>query len=251
MERVAELLSRCGTDHTNLPPTQLYNEGWLLRMVLDWFDRNRSSNHKLDFFPDSIWYSEALLTSQFLPEQRGDKRAESFTHADGLIGHFQIRPGERGEATICSNAEQFIVIEAKLGSALSSGVTNAVSFDQAARNVACVAELLNRAGMVGKRFENVAFYVTAPEQQVGAGVFKDLMTKDSIKTKVRERVSQYDGAKDAWFHDVFLPALDCIEVELITWESILEHISTRKAEPELVEFYERCLEFNPMRGKAV
>jgi len=247
MERIAELLSHCGTDHANLPPTQLYNEGWLLRLVLDWFDRNRRSSHELTFFPESIWYSEALLASQFLPERRGDTRAESFTHADGLIGHFEIRPGERGEATILSNAEQFVVIEAKLGSPLSSRVTNAANFDQAARNVACVAELLKRASLVPKSLKRLAFYVTAPEQQVAAGVFQALMTKDSIKTKVHERVSQYDGAKDVWFHDAFLPTLDCMEVALITWESILKHISTQEAVPELKEFYRRCLEFNPLK----
>jgi len=219
MERVAELLSHCGTDQANLPPTQLYNEGWLLRLVLDWFDRNRRSSHKLAFSPEAIWYSEALLASQFLPERRGDKRAESFTHADGLIGHFEIRSGERGEATVRSGAEQFVVIEAKLGSPLSSEVTNAANFDQAARNVACAAELLNRAGLIPKSMKKLAFYVTAPEQQFAAGVFKDLMTKESIRKKVHDRVSQYEGAKDAWFHDAFLPTLDCIEVALITWES--------------------------------
>jgi len=251
MDRVAELLSHCGTDQTSLPPTQLYNEGWLLRLVLDWFDRNRRSRHELSFFPEAKWYSEALLAYQFLPERRGDKRAESFTHADGLVGNFEIRPGERGDAIICSGAEQFIVIEAKLGSHLSSGVTNAPDFDQAARNVACVAELLNRASLVPKNIRKLAFYVTAPEQQIAAGVFGDLMTKASIRRKVDDRVSQYDGAKDAWFHDAFLPTLDCIDVALITWESILEHITTEEAAPRLLEFYERCLEFNPLKGKGI
>lgn len=36
-ERVASLLLRCGTGEAILPPTGLYNEGWLLSLVLDWF----------------------------------------------------------------------------------------------------------------------------------------------------------------------------------------------------------------------
>jgi len=251
MNRITELLSQSGTDNAKLPPTQLYNEGWLLRLILDWFDQHRNTSHNLAFFPESIWYSEALLASQFLAERRGDKRAESFTHADGLIGHFEIRPGERGEATIRSNTEQLVVIEAKLGSPLSSRVTNAANFDQAARNIACVAELLHRARLHPKSMSKLAFYVTAPEQQVTAGVFKDLMTKDSIRAKVQARVSQYKGAKDIWFRDAFLPTLDCIEVAVITWESILEHISTVEAAPNLAEFYGNCLKFNPLKGKAV
>ncbi len=92
-----------------------------------------------------MWFFEALLASQFLPERRGDERAECFTHADGLIGHFEVRATERSEAVIHPNAEQFVVIEAKLGNPLSKGVKNAPNFDQAARNVACIAELLLRA----------------------------------------------------------------------------------------------------------
>ena len=220
-------------------------------MVLDWFDRNRGSGHELEFLPESVWYSEALLASQFLPEYRGDRRAESYTHADGLIGHFRIGPGERVEATLCAGAQQFAVIEAKLGSSLSAGVANAPYFDQAARNVACIAEVLHRADLDPTSLEKLALYVAAPEQQIGAGVFRDLMTKDSIRAKVRQRVSQYDGARDAWYHDAFLPALDCIDLDLITWESILENISARQATPQLVTFYERCLEFNPLKSRAV
>lgn len=95
IERIAELLSRCGTKQAVLPPTELYNEGWMLRLVLDWFDRNRTSDHPLALLAKARWYSEALLASQFLPECRIDDRAESFTHADGVIGHFEITPGER------------------------------------------------------------------------------------------------------------------------------------------------------------
>jgi|SRR5579859_1481181 len=68
-----------------MPPTQLFNEGWMLRLVLDWFDRNREIHHPLSFTPDARWYSEALLTSRFLPQSRPDSRAESFTHADAIM----------------------------------------------------------------------------------------------------------------------------------------------------------------------
>src|SRR2546425_6409929 len=87
LERIADLLARCDSDASVLPPTTLYNEGWMLRLVLDWFDQNRGLGHELAFLPGARWYSEALLASRFLPERRGDNRAESFTHADGVIGH--------------------------------------------------------------------------------------------------------------------------------------------------------------------
>jgi hypothetical protein len=114
LQRVVELLGRCGSQASVLPPTELYSEGWLLRLVLDSCDRNRNVAHALSFLPGARWYSEALLPSRFLPQRRGDERAESFTHADGIIGHFSIAPGERGEASLLPQARQFVVVEAKL-----------------------------------------------------------------------------------------------------------------------------------------
>jgi len=103
----------------------LCNEGWLLRRVLDWFDRDRTLSHKLSFLPEALWYAEALLPSRFRPQRRSDEGAESFTHADGVVGHFEIAPGERGEARLLHQAKQFVVTEAKLGSSLSARTKNA------------------------------------------------------------------------------------------------------------------------------
>src|SRR6056297_3202708 len=192
-DRVSELLQRCGTDTPVLPPTELYNEGWMLRLVLDWFENRPAVDHPLRFEPDARWYSEALLASRFLPTRRGDPLAESFTHADGVIGHFDIRPGERGEATVTPDGRQLIVIEAKMGSGLSKGVKNAPGYGQAARNVACIAHALTVAGARLEQFDSLGFFVVAPKSQIEAGVFSDLVTVDRIRSQVATRVEQYDG----------------------------------------------------------
>ena len=163
---VNEILGRCGTDNPVLPPTELYNEGWLLRLVLDWLDRHREVEHPLSFMPGARWYSEALLPSRFLPRTRGDKLAESFTHADGLIGHFDVDSGQRGDARLRPGVQQFIVTEAKLGSTLSRGTTNAPDFDQAARNVACIAHMLAATAVTPMQVQRLGFYVLAPRKQI-------------------------------------------------------------------------------------
>jgi hypothetical protein len=62
----------------------------MLRLVIDWFSRNSQVDCDIQFLEGSRWYSEALLPSQFLTRQRGDNLAESWAHADGVIGHFEI-----------------------------------------------------------------------------------------------------------------------------------------------------------------
>lgn len=247
-KRVAELLARCGSNASVLPPTELYNEGWLLRLVLDWFDRNRTLSHQLSFLQGARWYSEALLPSRFLPQHRGDGRAESFTHADGLIGHFSIAPGERGEARLLPQPKQFVVAEAKLASTLSSGTKNAPEYDQAARNVACMAHMLGGVADL-TTIEHVGFYVIAPDRQIKAGVFGNLVTKESIRRKVAERVAKYQGQWDIWFSGTFEPVLKRIDLSILSWESILGALPNDQESVGIREFYSLCQRFNPYASK--
>lgn len=250
LDAISRILGRCGTDGSVLPPTELFNEGWMLRLVLDWLDRNRQVEHPLSFRSGARWYSEALLPSRFLPQTRGDSRAESFTHADGILGHFDVASGLRGDARLLSDAKQFVITEAKFGSGLSAGTKNAPAYDQAARNVACMAYMLDIKGIDPSTVDRLAFYVVAPDAQVKSGVFADLVTKESIERKVRERVSSYRGAHDAWFKDKFLPTLERIELGILSWKKDVLAALPKTKETELMsEFYEQCLRFNPLRAK--
>jgi hypothetical protein len=250
LEAIYRILGRCGSAGSVLPSTELFNEGWMLRLVLDWFDRNRKVVHPLSFMPGARWYSEALLPSRFLPQTRGDPRAESFTHADGVIGHFAVASGERGDATLLPDAKQFVVIEAKLGSGLSAGTKNAPAYDQAARNVACVAYMLGAVGIDPSAVDRLAFYVLAPDAQIKSGVFADLVSKESIERKVQERVSSYEGAHDTWFQGTFLPTLARIELGLLSWENALDSLPKTTETELMAEFYAQCLRFNPLRAKS-
>jgi hypothetical protein len=198
--------------------------------------------------PEARWYSEALLPSMFLAEKRGDNRAESFTHADGIIGHFTIAPGVRGDAKLVADAKQFIVTEAKLGSGLSAGTKNAPNYDQAARNVACIAHMIGLQKIKIDKFERLAFYVLAPQHQIDAGVFGNYVDKENILQKVQARVDQFNGIYDLWFKEVFQPFLGHIEVGILSWESILNFLPIDKEITQIREFYTNCLKFNPLRG---
>jgi hypothetical protein len=247
---IDEILSRCGTPDSVLPPTELFNEGWMLRLVLDWLDRNRGYPNVLGFEPGARWYSEALLPSRFLPRNRGDRLAESFTHADGVIGHFTVQSGSRGDAVLDSDPGQFIVTEAKLGSSLSAGTKNAPSYDQAARNVACMAHMVASAGIRLSSLKRLGFFVLAPQQQIRSGVFGNLLSPQSIEAKVRARVASYEGAHDRWLDESFLPLLERIDIAALSWEEVLASLPATPERTELERFYAQCLAFNPLRGES-
>ena len=203
--------------------------------------------HELAFEPNANWYSEALLPSRFLPTSQSDSLAESFTHADGVIGHFTVKTGIRGDASLLAAPTQFIVTEAKLGSTLSAGTKNAATFDHAARNVACMAHMLGQAGVAPQSFNRLAFYVLAPRSQIESGVIGALVTKESIETKVRARVAAYAGAHNEWLNTIFLPTLNKIELGTLSWEQILETLRHSTEGNALREFYAQCLLHNPLR----
>ena len=218
----------------------------MLRLVLQWFAESNTPGHDFSLAPDARWFSEARLASAFLPRYRGDKHAEGYTHADGVIGHFQIGKTGRAELTLESDARQFIVIEAKMFSELSKGTTHAPAYNQAARNVACMAELVRRANRDPSNISSKAFFLLAPKEQLDAGVFSDFMDITSLERVVKKRVENYDSPKTDWFENWFLPTLGSMCVSCLAWETVVAFIKSadRSFGDDLEIFYNRCLEFN-------
>ena len=246
LERISEMLKAVDGASPHFPPTVLYNENWMLRLVLDSLVRSPHEAGPVAVLPDVEWYSEALLPSAFLSRFRGDPHGESYTHADGVIGHFSIGGNGKGDLVLAEDARQFSVIEGKMFSGLSKGVKNAGFFDQAARNVACIARVLEGAERRPSEVPELSFHVVAPRAQIEKGVFGDLVTKESIRWKVERRVEVYEGEKDSWFEQWFIPTLDEISLGVISWEEIVAHLAQVLPEDgrRLAAFYERTVHFN-------
>ena len=247
IDRIARMLAECSSDKRVFPATDLYNEGWMLRLVLDWFARRPGIEHDLAFSTHDRWYSEALLPTFFQPRTRPDVLAESWTHADGVIGQFHIGAKGEGDLSLSPEATGLVVTEAKMFSKLSSGVKNAAFYNQAARNVACIAEVVRRADVHPAGMKRIGFFVIAPESQIESGVFSPLLHKEAIREVVSRRVSAYASEeKDRWFQETFMPTLDTISIGEISWESLVKLITEHDPEfgSELAGFYAKCLEFN-------
>jgi hypothetical protein len=83
-------------------------ENWLLRVVLDWFGTHDAGDHPLAFAPNARWFSEAGLPSAFLTRPF----PESWTHADGVIGHFRKAAGSSAGMRLWKRDAAQIVREA-------------------------------------------------------------------------------------------------------------------------------------------
>ena len=241
-----DLMESCTTDSPLFPPTLLYNEGWLLRIILAWYSSHEVKDHALFFSEGARWFSEASLPSAFLPRFKGDRLAESHTHLDGVMGHFVIGKTGKTDLSLLPDATQFVALEAKIFSELSYGVKKARYYDQAARNVACITEVLRRANRHPGELQKLGFYVLAPQSQIEKKVFTRLMSRKSIRQKVERRVKEYVGDKDQWYSEWFQPTFQYIKIRSISWEELIEKITEQDGESgESIDgFYQRCLEFN-------
>lgn len=246
LERVQQMLRNCATAERCCPPTVLFNENWMLRILLDWFSSKGNAQSVIPFLPKATWYSEALLASPFLSRQRGDNLAESYTHADGAIGHFRIGGRGRGDLVVQPDAKQLVIVEGKMFSRLSAGVSRARFYDQAARTIACIAQVLCLANRHPSEMATVAFFLVAPECQIKQGLFTHLMSESSVRQNVLRRVNEYGGIHDQWMRNWFDPLMLKVAIKTVSWEELLQHIGAIDPEfgAEALGFYRQCITYN-------
>lgn len=235
----------------------------MLRLILDAMQPLDVPGHPLRFLSGSKWYSEALLSSPFRPRLKQDTLSEGLTHADGVIGHFEFRPLTQAGLRLKPDSRQFVVVEAKMFSNLSSGTTNARGYNQAARNVACMAEAIAQSGMPDplSSLESVGFIVVAPERSKRGHPntnLEDCVVPESIRLAVHNRIAAYEekSRKETaelrqWETKYFLPLVLRLEKEkslaVLSWEQVIETINAYDpvCGHELKRFYDHCLAYKP------
>ncbi|XMB66634.1 hypothetical protein RI065_10065 [Mycoplasmatota bacterium zrk1] len=169
--------------------TKIFNEERLLKLVVNWFSRNNhnTSPVNLRFNESTRWYTEALLQPPFL-DVEGIR--EGYTNADCVIGDFNIGEGNnKGKLILVNDCKKFIVIESKLGSELSKGVSNNKEYNQAARNVVCLIHNLIKSKISVTEVENIGFYVLAPKAKKDR--FNKFLMKEDIKASIENRIKDY------------------------------------------------------------
>jgi hypothetical protein len=250
IERIKAMLEACEAGTAAFPPTELYNEDWLLRIILDWFTNHGGDRYPLSPLPGARWFSQAWLPSAFMSRYRGDRLAEARTHADGVLGHFAIGDPGTAALSLLPEAGQLVVIEAKLFARFSAGVRNAPYYDQAARTVACIAETLRRAEISPDAMDDLSFLLLAPRARLDDGIYEWDVDLEAIRRKVHRRVEDYAGERDPWFRDWFEPAWRRLEVRSLSWEDVVETVAFHRPEDGQVidSFYGQCLRFNRPRS---
>jgi len=239
IKEIANILDRCHDITTNISPTILYNEGWMTRLLVNISIDAGIQLQGVNFGEIKKWYSEGLLSSPFLPRSRTDTLAEGYTHADMVLGDFEVDASNRGDIVIKGSDGTFGVLEAKMGSRLSAGTKNAPIYNQASRNVACIA--FNTLSTN----HNIFFFVVAPEQKIDEHQIRQQVDLKVMLEQISNRFDLYDKNSHVYSlkEKVLQRASTCV-CSVQSYESWLEKLKTHSAYSSLVEFKNRCYVFN-------
>lgn len=235
-------------DYTH--PTEFYNEGWLLKLLVYAITDFGLKEHPLYVHKNDRFFSEGLLRSPFLTNGKKNRLAESHTHADGAIGNFTIG-NDKHKGLLELKGNKLNVFEAKINSGFSTGVTNASFYNQAARYIACIAETIDKANKLEVLNDlSIGFYLVAPKDQFKKKKsFKKFLHKDHILETVKKRVDQYKNESDyekrkEWFEKKFNPVLDKIVIKPLFYKDIITELEGSVYIKKIKDFYNSCIEYN-------
>ncbi|MGZ2371544.1 hypothetical protein ACXR6G_17320 [Ancylomarina sp. YFZ004] len=217
----------------NINPTEIYNEGWMTRLlVYTSIKQGLKINDCLDFTNLTQWSSEGLISSQFV---NANKNREGYTHADMTLGDFEIDYSKRGQITVCDNAKIFGIIEAKMGSNLSQGTTHAKDYNQASRNLACISYNTKKSC---KTF----FSVLAPKSMIKHHSIVKQTDGVEMITQIKNRYTLSDMIIDS---DLIDRCNNC-EIIVYSYEEWIELIDSPDKE-YVQRFYDNCKKWNKIK----
>jgi hypothetical protein len=251
LQRVLALLQTCTTDTPLFPPKTLYNERWLLRLLLNWFSAFDLPDHPLHFPAGARWYAQGMLPTPFSKRYADDRLAEDGSEADGALGHFELAddPGQP-QIVLKRDAGHLVILAARMFDPLKPGIKRAAYFNQAARTVTCIAEALRRADRFPLDMDRVGFYVVAPRTQIEQGIFVEDLNRDELQRTVKQRVREYKGSdaypdKKSWYKEWLKPTVQQIDLQTLSWEDLIATVGQhdRAEATALGAFYNRCVEF--------
>lgn len=225
-----------------LNPTEIYNEGWMTRLLVYHSIQQKISIQGIEFEKLSNWTSEALISSPFV---KADTRREGYTHADMTLGDFDVDYAKRGEVVVRPIAQLFGIIEAKMGSNLSQGTTTVNDgYNQASRNVACIASNTFKYDC------DIFFGVAAPADTLSKHHVDQQLA--AIEEQIHNRFAYYDeldepsnkDKKVIESRDAIIEKAKMCRTWSLSYEDWIASFTATEVRNELAAFYKDCRKWN-------
>ena len=239
-ETISEIIKSINSIQPNVNPTEIYNEGWMTRLLVYYSIQQKLKLKKIDFGQIKNWTSEGQISNPFL---HAKEYREGYTHADMALGDFDVNYKKSGRIKVDDKADVFGIIEAKMKSSLSAGTTYAPTYDQASRNVACIACNV-------KNDCNTFFYVVAPKTQLtkvhrNKKRMIDMVKDKAIEKQIKLRIELHNEHNTTKIIEKqILERVEKCNIDIITYEEWIKAFQDKKIQRLLDEFYDKCRQWN-------
>ncbi|WP_297089428.1 hypothetical protein [uncultured Draconibacterium sp.] len=241
MEAFIKIVESIQTEQPNINPTEIYNEGWMTRLLVHYSIKHQINVVNLDFSMIKNWTSEALMSSPFILEVAQPYR-EGYTHADVALGDFNVDYEVRGEIDIPNDARVFGIIEAKMKSNLSAGTTYVKDYNQASRNIACIAHNTRASDC------KIFFVVVIPEQMKEKHGIVPKVDKTFVYNQIQSRFELYDENHEVRVNEsAVLSKVKKCEIIVLTYEDWISTFTDSQSREFLSDFYEKCRKYNRLK----
>ena len=247
MKGFYELIQSMITNCAYVNPTEIYNEGWMTRLLMHYSVKEELKFEDIGIeidttFRNKHWTSEALISSPFVSAK---SKREGYTHPDIAIGDFNVDYCSSGRLEVEKKAKVFGIIEAKMKSPLSKGTTNAKEFNQASRTVACIA---HNTTIECKTF----FYIVLPEskrdhKKMDGTTIIDLVSRDTIGEQIIERVKSHNTTNQDQIDKNLIERVKQCKLGVITYKDWIAAFDNTEIKEELNEFYVKCMKWNKIK----
>ncbi len=236
MEAILNIIKSIDADNAQINPTEIYNEGWMTRILTYYSIQEKLNIGEVDFSRVNNWSSEALISSPFVYAK---EYREGYTHADMALGDFKVEYEKRGKIIIQDTANLFGIIEAKMGSNLTQGTTKVERYNQASRNVACIA--YNTLNIDCEIF----FGVVGPKTKLDKHDILNQIDPDFIYMQIEDRFNMYsDEFQRSNNMPEMLKRVRQCKTWMITYEQWIDKFKNKEINAELSEFYNKALKYN-------
>ena len=235
MNTTAEKIKALNSLTERINPTIIYNEGWMIRLMVieSMIEKLKIKGIDFGLLANKNWSSETLIASPFI---KAKENREGYTHADIIIGDFNVSYTERGEVVLDDFSEILGIIEAKMRSNLSQGTSNAKSnYNQASRNVCCLSHV-TRKNPTCKLF----FMVVAPEMIISKHEIEKQVERENILKQISER---FQHSKETYISEIQCQVEKC-EIIVISYEEWIDELRDNEVKILLNKFYNECLKHN-------
>ena len=226
-----------GTPECLFPETEIFNEGWLLRLVLKaWLAGSGPSRFDFLPFPQGVAaYSEGQLYTPF----GAGPLYERNTHVDSIVGDFSITDTKSG-IVLNPQLRYVAAIEAKIFGRISRGVKSAPDYDQVSRTAACLINSVLRARPQTTYSAHLALVYAEDNPYIDRAEYG----RDYIQRTIADRLEPFTATEERShtierFAEGWKEVFERLKVHFLTWEDVVADLGDDK----LSAFYESCKKF--------